>query len=146
MTIHTPNGSTPKLSDENPGKIRLFGKRNDPSGYEIRDFLKRSVVEFEWVELTCEEDCAKQLGIPDFENLRLPILQTPNGVRLFAPSLKEVAAALGFVSNPSLREYDVSIYGGGPAGLSAAVYAASEGLRTVLISAVLWAVRPVRRR
>lgn len=71
--------------------------------------------------------------MPDLENLRLPVLQTPNGARLFAPSLKEVAAALGFVSNPSLREYDVSIYGAGPAGLSAAVYAASEGLRTVLI-------------
>ncbi|MEM9396186.1 MAG: FAD-dependent oxidoreductase [Pseudomonadota bacterium] len=113
--------------------IRLVGHRDDARGYEIRDFLKRSVVEFEWVELTSDEDCANQLGISDVDDFRLPVLLIPNGPRLFAPSVKEVADALGFVTNPKLREYDVSIYGAGPAGLSAAVYAASEGLRTVLI-------------
>lgn len=133
MTMKTSDETNCKPSASHPSVIRLFGGLDDARGYEIRDFLKRSVVEFEWVELTSDEDCAKQLGISDIENLRLPVLQTPNGTRLYAPSLKEVAAALGFVTNPRLREYDVSIYGAGPAGLSAAVYAASEGLRTVLI-------------
>lgn len=129
--MNTPDET--KYKPNQPSMIRLFGHRDDPSGYELRDFLKRSVVEFEWVELTSNEECANQLGISDVENVRLPVLVIPNGPHLYAPSLKEVAAALGFVTNPRLHEYDVSIYGAGPAGLSAAVYAASEGLRTVLI-------------
>lgn len=113
--------------------IKLFGKRDDALGYELRDFLKRSVVDFEWHELACDEDCAEALGMPELENIRLPVVELANGDRLFAPSTKDLATRLGLMTNPSLREYDVSIYGAGPAGLSAAVYAASEGLRTVLI-------------
>ncbi len=113
--------------------ICLYGRLDDARGYEIRDFLKRSVVEFKWIEMSSDEDCAQQLGLPATGNLRLPVLVTPDGTLLSAPTLKDVAAALGFVTNPRLREYDVSIYGAGPAGLSAAVYAASEGLKTVLI-------------
>jgi NADPH-dependent 2,4-dienoyl-CoA reductase/sulfur reductase-like enzyme len=56
----------------------------------------------------------------------------PYGTRLFGLSLREVADRLRFVATPKRRQYDVSIYGAGPAGLSAAVYAASEGLSTVL--------------
>lgn len=113
--------------------IKLFGKRDDALGYELRDFLKRSVVDFKWHELACDEDCAKALDMPELDNIRLPVVELTNGDRLFAPSTKDLATRLGLMTNPSLREYDVSIYGAGPAGLSAAVYAASEGLRTVLI-------------
>jgi len=67
------------------------------------------------------------------KGVRLPVVEMPGGERLFGPSLKEVASRLGFVNRAKLRQYDVSIYGAGPAGLSAAVYAASEGLSTVLI-------------
>jgi thioredoxin reductase (NADPH) len=67
------------------------------------------------------------------EHVCLPVVELPEGERLYGPSLKEVAGKLGFVSRAKLRHYDVSIYGAGPAGLSAAVYAASEGLSTVLI-------------
>ncbi len=113
--------------------IKLFGRQDNASGYELRDFLTRSGVEFEWQELTCDDDCAKALGMPELENVQLPVVELTNGDRLFGPSTKELAVKLGLMSNPSLREYDVSIYGAGPAGLSAAVYAASEGLKTVLI-------------
>jgi thioredoxin reductase (NADPH) len=116
-----------------PRKVRLFGARDAPETYQMRDFLRRSVVEFDWVELTCGEDCARELGMPDLANLRLPVVELPGGERLYGPSLRQLADRLGFVSQPRLRQYDVSIYGAGPAGLSAAVYAASEALRTVLI-------------
>src|SRR5271170_3083327 len=59
--------------------------------------------------------------------------ELPGGIRLYNPRVRDLAEQLGFLAKPKLKEYDVSIYGAGPAGLSAAVYAASEGLRTVLI-------------
>jgi hypothetical protein len=73
------------------------------------------------------------LDLSDLKNVNLPVVELPDGTRLFGPTLRDVADRLGFVAKPKLRQYDVSIYGAGPAGLSAAVYAASEGLSTVLI-------------
>ncbi len=114
-------------------KVRLLGQADSASAYAIRDFLVRSVVEYEWVQLTGDEDCLIHLGLPELANVRLPVVELPDGARLFAPSLREIAERLGWVAQPRLHEYDLSIYGAGPAGLSAAVYAASEGLRVVLI-------------
>jgi len=113
--------------------VRLLGHRDDAGAWEIRDFLKRSVVEFQWIELSTEEDCRRELGLSDLKNVNLPVVELPDGTRLFGPTLRDVADRLGFVTKPKLRQYDVSIYGAGPAGLSAAVYAASEGLSTVLV-------------
>ena len=120
---------TPAVSKE----IKVYGRAGSTVGYEVRDFLTRTVVEFEWIDLTCEDDCRDTLGLAEFENLRFPIVEFPTGQRLFSPSVREIADRLGWVTTPRYKEYDVSIYGAGPAGLSAAVYAASEGLRTVLI-------------
>ncbi len=114
-------------------KMRLYGQVNSPEAYALRDFLNRSVVEFDWVELTCDADCHNELGLPSLENVRLPVVELPTGERMFAPTVHEVAERLGWVTQPRFKEYDLSIYGAGPAGLSAAVYAASEGLRTVLV-------------
>lgn len=114
-------------------KVRLYGQPNSPQAYEIRDFLNRTVVEFDWVALTCDADCNKELGLPSLSNVRLPVVELPDGTQLFAPTIREIAQHLGWVTQPKFKEYDVSIYGAGPAGLSAAVYAASEGLRTVLV-------------
>lgn len=113
-------------------RVRLFGHRDSAEAWEIRDFLKRSVVEFDWVELVGDGG-ARELGLSDLGNMRLPVVELPGGERLYGPSLRDVAGRLGFVTRPKLQQYDVSIYGAGPAGLSAAVYAASEGLSTVLI-------------
>src|SRR5712671_2414720 len=112
---------------------RLLGHRDDAGAWHIRDFLRRSVVEFQWIGLSTEEDCRRELGLSDLKNVRLPVVELPDGTHLFGPTLRDVAERLGFVTKPKLRQYDVSIYGAGPAGLSAAVYAASEGLSTVLI-------------
>ena len=124
---------TGETNNARPQIVRLFGRRDSAEAWEIRDFLKRSVVEFEWVELTNDDDSQSVLGLATLTNVRLPVIEMPGGERLFGPSLREVAGRLGFVAKPKLRQYDVSIYGAGPAGLSAAVYAASEGLSTVLV-------------
>ena len=120
-------------NDSNIAKVKLYGQPNSPEAYEIRDFLKRSVVEFDWIELTCDEDCERELGFSSLDELRLPVVELTNGTQLFAPTVREIAQHLGWVTQPRFKEYDLSIYGAGPAGLSAAVYGASEGLRTVLI-------------
>lgn len=114
-------------------KVRLFGQPNSAQAYEIRDFLNRSVVEYDWIELNCDADCYKELGLSSLDQIRLPVVELPDGTQMFAPTIREIAQCLGWVTQPKYKEYDLSIYGAGPAGLSAAVYAASEGLRTVLI-------------
>lgn len=116
-----------------PSKVTLYGHANSPEAYAIRDFLSRSVVEYDWIEIINDQDCKKLLGIDAMHDIKFPIVQLTNGERLFAPSLNEIAKRLGWISQPNYKEYDLSIYGAGPAGLSAAVYAASEGLRTILI-------------
>lgn len=114
-------------------ELRVFGRAGSTVGYEIRDYLSRTVVEFEWVDLASEEECQKALDISDFASVSFPVVEMPGGERMFAPEIRDIAQRLGWVTSPRYTEYDVSIYGGGPSGLSAAVYAASEGLRTVLI-------------
>ena len=114
-------------------RVQLVGTANSPLAYELRDFLRRSVVEFEWIELAGDDDCMRELGLPELNRVSLPVVILPDGSRLFAPTVRELADRLGWISEPRLKEYDLSIYGAGPAGLSAAVYAASEGVKTVLI-------------
>ena len=115
-----------------PGRLRLFGTRHSRSAYEIRDFLTRSVVEFDWETIETDAQCQQLLGTTILES-RLPVLELHDGTVLHDPSIDQIARRLGWVHQPRLPEYDVSIYGAGPAGLSAAVYAASEGLRVVVV-------------
>ncbi|MCI1030886.1 thioredoxin reductase (NADPH) [Raoultella sp. BIGb0149] len=121
------------MIDKETNSIRIYGRAGSPEGYLLRDYLARSAVTFEWIELNSEEECLSALGVSGFNDLRLPVVEFPGQVRLFAPGVHDIAAYLGHITLPKYREYDVSIYGAGPAGLSAAVYAASEGLRTILI-------------
>ena len=109
------------------GRVRLFGQAQSNEAYQIRDLLTRSVVAFDWIELGSDEDCRRELGLA-LTDARLPVVELPDGSTMSAPSLRELADRLGWVTQPNL-----SIYGAGPAGLSAAVYAASEGLRAVII-------------
>jgi thioredoxin reductase (NADPH) len=88
-------------------KVRVFGQLNSPEAYAIRDFLSRSVVEYDWVELTCDADCDRELGLSSLENARLPVIEFPDGNRLFAPSVRELADRLGWVMQPKFKEYDL---------------------------------------
>ncbi|MFD1714440.1 NAD(P)/FAD-dependent oxidoreductase [Amnibacterium flavum] len=113
-------------------KVRLYGHRRSRDAYAIRDFLTRSVVHFTWIEVDDDAACLRLLGLP-LRDARLPVVDLPDGTRLIDPSVEAIAAHLGWIARPRLTEYDLSIYGAGPAGLSAAVYAASEGLDVVLV-------------
>jgi thioredoxin reductase (NADPH) len=113
--------------------VRLYGKRESPQAYAIRDFLQRSDVPFDWVELRDNDRARAELGLESVDDERLPICIFPDGTRMERPTVRQVTEKLGWFRNPSRSEYDVAIYGAGPAGLSAAVYAASEGLKTALI-------------
>ncbi|MDB5981651.1 MAG: FAD-dependent pyridine nucleotide-disulfide oxidoreductase [Pseudomonas sp.] len=114
-------------------RIKLIGTAHTLDAYRIRDFLLRSVVFFDWIELRSDEECLREYGYPTISDAPLPIVILPDGTRLEAPTVNDLARYLGWVTEPRQREYDVSIYGAGPAGLSAAVYAASEGLNAVII-------------
>ena len=113
-------------------QVRLYGPRSSRDAYAIRDFLTRSVVTFSWTTVDSDADCQLLFGVP-ISGVRMPVVEFPDGSRLSDPTLEQIAARLGWVARPRLPEYDLSIYGAGPAGLSAAVYAASEGLSVVLL-------------
>lgn len=117
-------------------QVVLVGLRASSAGYQLRDFLSRNGVPYEWVEVDDTQRVRTLLdgSIPGPD--RLPICILPNGSQLAAATVEAVATGLGLVSQPSLAEYDLAIVGAGPAGLAAAVYGASEGLRTVAIEAV----------
>jgi thioredoxin reductase (NADPH) len=113
--------------------IALFGTRGSAAAYAIRDFLYRSDIPFRWVELRSDEEAQKKARVDGLDDPRLPVCLFPDGSRMEHPTVRQVTEKLGWFRNPSRTEYDLSIYGAGPAGLSAAVYGASEGLKTVLI-------------
>jgi thioredoxin reductase (NADPH) len=117
-------------------QVRLVGRRASSAGYALRDFLSRNSCPYEWVDVEDEERLRGLLDLEDMDDSRLPVCILPNGAVIAAATVQQVASGLGMVTGPSRSEYDVAIVGAGPAGLAAAVYAASEGLRTVVIEAV----------
>src|ERR1700694_5555620 len=113
--------------------ITILGKTGSPLGYMIRDFLHRNGVHFKWIELATDEQARSQAGVEHLHDSRLPVCIFPDGTRLECPTVRQITEKLGWFRTPSRSEYDLAIYGAGPAGLSAAVYGAFEGLKTVLI-------------
>jgi thioredoxin reductase (NADPH) len=117
-------------------QVVLVGHRASSAGYSIRDFLSRNGVPYEWVDIDDSARAATLLPAGETSLDQLPVCILPNGLRLAPATVEDVAAGLGMVSAPLLSEYDLAIVGAGPAGLAAAVYAASEGLRGVAIEGV----------
>jgi thioredoxin reductase (NADPH) len=112
-------------------ELQVIGPRFDPVCYLLRDFLDRNEVPFDWV--TPDDPAVNALHIKPEDLDRCPIVRLEDGTLLYNPSTREIAEAVGLSIAPLHADYDVVIVGGGPAGLAAAVYGASEGLRTVLI-------------
>jgi thioredoxin reductase (NADPH) len=121
-----------------PALVRLYGQLGNASAYAIRDFLHRCDVPFEWVPLASDQTARDQAGVDQLRDQRLPVCVFPDGTRMEAPTIRQITERLGWFKNPSRAEYDLAIYGAGPAGLSAAVYAGADGLSTVLVER--WAV------
>ena len=108
----------------------VIGGRGDPACHDIRDFLSRNRQPYEWYDPAQGRPCRVAVELtPD----QLPAVVLADGRRLSRPTILEVAGALGMRTEPSATQFDVAVIGGGPAGLAAAVYGASEGLRTLLI-------------
>jgi thioredoxin reductase (NADPH) len=113
--------------------VRVVGHRWSAPSHAVKDFLTRNQVPFRWLELERDAEAARLLAANGGDAEHLPLVITDSGRTLQAPSTAEVAGALGLAATPSLPFYDLIVIGGGPAGLGAAVYGASEGLRTVLV-------------
>ena len=113
-------------------KIKILGHPWSAASYEIRDFLARNMVPYRWYNVS-DPDGAQLLSAAGAEVSHAPVVITRDGQPLVQPSLLEVANAVGLSTTPQGEFYDVVIIGGGPAGLGAAVYAASEGLKTVIV-------------
>ncbi len=110
----------------------IVGDRYDFACHDVRDFLARNQIVYEWLDPT---DAADTSAIPPavIADGRFPAVVLPNGRVLHNPSIREMADGLNLQTMPKGSEYDVIIIGGGPAGLAAAVYGGSEGLRTMMI-------------
>jgi thioredoxin reductase (NADPH) len=116
--------------------IRVLGTRWSNRSYELRDFLARNQVPYQWIDVELVESDPEVRGLVNSlgpEVRTLPLILFPDGARLAEPALSVVAAPLGLRTHAQTNFYDLAIVGGGPAGLAAAVYSASEGLRTVII-------------
>jgi thioredoxin reductase (NADPH) len=116
--------------------IRVLGTRWSPRSYDLRDFLARNHVPYQWidVELSANDPETKNLldALGD-EVSKLPVVLFPDGTKLLDGVPADVAQKVGLRTRAQTTFYDLAIVGGGPAGLAAAVYGASEGLHTVII-------------
>jgi thioredoxin reductase (NADPH) len=113
--------------------LRVAGSRWSPESYAVREFLARNQIPYQWIDID-QDAPIRQLVLSIGGGLsRLPVVLFPDGAHLIAPTNVELAERVGLQTLARRPFYDVTIVGGGPAGLASAVYAASEGLRTLLI-------------
>lgn len=113
--------------------VRVVGNRWSERSYDTRMFLARNHVPYQWLELECHPEAERLQGLFGMSEGPLPLVLLPDGTVLHGATMPELAAALGLHTTTESALYDVVIVGAGPAGLAAAVYAASEGLRTAVI-------------
>jgi len=119
--------------------IRVVGNRWSPQSHLVKDFLARNQIPYQWLDVERDSEAQQILSLSSStpetagEAPQLPIVLFPDGARLTQPSNLQVAEKLGLSTQATRPFYDLIIVGGGPAGLAAAVYGASEGLDTVMI-------------
>jgi thioredoxin reductase (NADPH) len=115
------------------GGVRVVGHRFSKESHDVRDFLARNRVPARWVDVERDAEARELLKVADVDEDRLPVVLLEDGSVLERPTVLELAERLGVAGQPASDHYDLVIVGGGPAGLAAAVYGASEGLRTVMV-------------
>jgi thioredoxin reductase (NADPH) len=115
------------------GGVRVIGHRFSKQSHDVRDFLARHRVPARWLDVERDAEARELLAVAGVDGDRLPVALLEDGTVLERPTTLELAERLGISSEPVGDHYDLVIVGGGPAGLAAAVYGASEGLRTVMV-------------
>jgi thioredoxin reductase (NADPH) len=115
------------------GGVRIIGHRFSKDSHDLRDFLARNRVPARWLDVERDSEARELLTVAGVESDRLPVALLEDGAVLERPTVLELAERLGVTGQPAQDHYDLVIVGGGPAGLAAAVYGASEGLRTVMV-------------
>jgi thioredoxin reductase (NADPH) len=115
------------------GGVRLIGHRYSKESHDLRDFLVRNRVPARWLDIERDGEARELLQVAGVDPERLPVALLEDGAVLERPTILELAERLGVVGAPAQSHYDLVVVGGGPAGLAAAVYGASEGLKTVLV-------------
>lgn len=113
--------------------VRVVGHRWGASSHDLRDFLSRNGVPYLWLDVERDAEARRLIAETGADATRLPLVLFPDGSSLVQPANAEVAGKIGLRTHTETPFYDLIIVGGGPAGLAAAVYGASEGLGTVLI-------------
>ena len=113
--------------------IRVAGTLWSPRSHDVKDFLSRNRIPYQWLDIEANSEAEALVEAAQQDERGLPIVFMPDGTRLISPNTTELAQALGMRTEASAPYYDLIIIGGGPAGLGAAVYGGSEGLKTLLI-------------
>jgi thioredoxin reductase (NADPH) len=120
------------VGDKPVEEVKLIGHRYNSPSFHLRDFLARNAVPYRWYSVEDDEG-RRILQAAEATEKDIPVVVTPDGTVLKNPTGGEIADAVGLSTRPAQEFYDLVVIGGGPAGLGAAVYGASEGLRTVLV-------------
>jgi thioredoxin reductase (NADPH) len=115
------------------GGVRILGHRFSKDTHDLRDFIARNRVPGRWLDVERDSEARELLAVAGVPDERLPVVLLEDGSVLERPTVLELAERLGVAGRPTADHYDLVIVGGGPAGLAAAVYGASEGLRTVMV-------------
>jgi thioredoxin reductase (NADPH) len=115
------------------GGVRIVGHRFSRESHDLRDFLVRNRVPARWLDVERDGEARELLQVAGVAAERLPVVLLEDGTVLERPTILELAERLGVAAAPAQDHYDLVVVGGGPAGLAAAVYGASEGLKTVMV-------------
>lgn len=122
-----------RANPDHTSEIRVVGHRWSDRSHAIKTFLARNHVPYRWLDVERDDEGRRLQSLAGASADDLPVVLLPEGATLTSPTARELADSLGLHTTAQQPLYDVCIVGGGPAGLAAAVYAASEGLRTVIV-------------
>jgi thioredoxin reductase (NADPH) len=113
--------------------VRVIGHRWSAASHAVKDFLARNLVPYRWLDIEGDPEAGELVELAGVQPTVLPLVLLPDGTPLAQPTTVEIAERIGLKTRPELDFYDLVIVGAGPAGLAAAVYGASEGLKTLLV-------------
>ncbi len=116
--------------------IRVIGHRWSPHSHQVKNFLAGNQIPYQWLDIETEKQASVLLERAGADGQQLPLVLFPDGTHLTLPGNAQLADKIGLKTRAEKPFYDVIIAGGGPSGLAAGVYAASEGLRTLMIERI----------